>query len=49
MGRPTDKMISYAEQLLDQIGYDPDEYDFGNMTFDQVRELIDELKDERGY
>ncbi|TWH46221.1 hypothetical protein Salpa_2185 [Sporomusa sp. KB1] len=23
MGKPTDRMISYAEQLLDELGYDP--------------------------
>ena len=49
MGKPTDKMIEFATGLLDQLGYDPDIYDFDNMTFEQVRDLIDELKDERGY
>lgn len=48
MGRPTAKMIDYANSLLDQLGYNPDEYDFDNMTFEQVRDLIDELKGERG-
>jgi hypothetical protein len=42
-------MISYAEQLLDELGYDLDEYDFDNMSFEQVRDLIDDLKNERGY
>ena len=49
MGSPTAKMIDYATSLLSELGYDPDEYDFDNMTFEQVRDLIDELKDERGY
>lgn len=49
MARPTAKMIDFATSLLEQLGYDRDEYDFDNMTFEQVRDLIDELKDERGY
>lgn len=49
MGRPTDRMIEYAIALLKELGYDPDDYDFDKMTFEQVRDLIDELKVERGY
>ncbi|MBP2635027.1 MAG: hypothetical protein H6Q72_934 [Firmicutes bacterium] len=49
MGKATPKMIEYAQGLIGQLGYDLDDYDFNNMTFEQVRELIDELKDERGY
>ncbi|TWH48532.1 hypothetical protein [Sporomusa sp. KB1] len=49
MGKATDRMISYAEQLLGQLGYDRDNYDFDSMTYEEVRDLIDELKDERGY
>lgn len=49
MGRPTDRMIEYATGLINQLGYDPDDYDFDKMTFEQVRDLIDELKVERGY
>ena len=49
MGRPTEKMIDYAVDLLQQLGYGPDEYDFEKMSFEQVGDLIDELKDERGY
>lgn len=49
MGKATPRMIIYAEGLLEQLGYDLDDYDFDNMTFEQVRDLINELKRERGY
>lgn len=49
MGRPTQPMIDFATDLLEQLGYDPDNYDFDQMSYDKCSELIDELKDERGY
>lgn len=49
MSRPTQPMIDYATDLLEQLGYDPDEYDFDKMSYERVAELIDELRDERGY
>jgi hypothetical protein len=49
MGNATPKMISYAKALLGELGYDLDNYDFDRMTFEQVRDLIDQLKDDRGY
>jgi len=49
LGKATPSMIAYAQGLIDQLGYDQDHYDFDGMTFEQVRDLIDELKDERGY
>ncbi|MEN6414362.1 MAG: hypothetical protein ABFC84_16615 [Veillonellales bacterium] len=49
MGRPTAKQIEFATELLQQLGYDPDDYDFSSMDFQEVSKLIDELKDERGY
>lgn len=49
MGKATQRMIDFALDLINQLGYDPDEYDFDSMTFEQVRDLINELKDERGY
>ena len=44
--KPTWKQISYAKALLRKLGYDADDYDFENMTKEEVSELIDELKDE---
>ncbi|MEN6414711.1 MAG: hypothetical protein ABFC84_18395 [Veillonellales bacterium] len=49
MSRPTAKQIEYATELLQQLGYDPEKYDFGSRDFQEVSKLIDELKDERGY
>jgi hypothetical protein len=49
MGRPTSNQIELATNLLEQLGYDMDTYDFDSMDFEEVSELIDELKDERGY
>jgi hypothetical protein len=46
-GRPTDAMIRFAKILINQLGYDPDDYDFDNMTFAECSNLIDELKAER--
>ena len=48
MGKATAKMVEFAQDLIDQLGYDPEDYDFDFMTFEQVRDLINELKDERG-
>jgi len=48
MGTPTQNMIYYATDLLQQLRYDLDIYDFDRMTFKEVSELIEELKDERG-
>lgn len=40
MGRPTNKMIDYAIILRNQLGYDPNDYDFDNMTFKQMQDLL---------
>lgn len=45
--RPTDSMVRYAKSLVNQLGYDPDDYDFDQMTFAECSNLIDELKAER--
>ncbi|MEN6566364.1 MAG: hypothetical protein ABFC57_08685 [Veillonellales bacterium] len=49
MGRPTANQIEFATDLLQQMGYDPDDYDFDSLDFQDVSNLIDALKDERGY
>ena len=49
MRKPTPKMIEYATQLINELGYDPDDYNFDSMDFQKVSSLIDELKNERGY
>lgn len=48
-GQPTEKMVNFAKTLIDQLGYDQDDYDFDRMSFEECKNLIDELKDERGY
>lgn len=49
MSRATPKMIEYAQALILELGYDLDNYDFDLMDFEEVRELINDLKQERGY
>ncbi len=44
----TPKMIDYAETLIEKCGYDLNDYDLGNMSFEEVSVLIDELKEELG-
>ena len=44
--KPTASQIKYATDLLRKLGYDVADYDFDNMTKQEVSELIDELKDE---
>lgn len=39
-------MVEYALKLIAELGYDRDNYDFDQMTFGQVQELINELEDE---
>jgi hypothetical protein len=49
MGWPTEKMIDYAKDLIEKCGYDQDDYDFDNMTFEECSDLIDDLKIELGW
>ena len=44
--KPTRTQIKYARDLMEKLGYNPDEYDFDTMTKEDVSELITELKDE---
>ena len=44
----TPKMINFAEKLIEQCGYDINDYDLQAMTFQEVSSLIDELKEEQG-
>ena len=46
--KPTLSQIKYAKDLLRKLGYDLDDYDFEQMTKQEVSELIDELKSEWG-
>lgn len=48
----TDEQKSYIFDILDQLGADLDDYtqtDWPDLTVREASELIDELKDERGY
>lgn len=49
MGRPTDRMIEFAELLIEKCGYRLDEYCLEEMDFEEVSDLIDELKAELGW
>ena len=42
MGRPTDKMIEYAEKIADYLGIDYPDLD----DFDDTRNFIDDNKDD---
>ena len=42
----TAAQISYIIDLLDQLGYDQDDYDLDRMTKFQAGELIQDLKQE---
>ena len=45
----TPKMIKFAEDLIERCGYYTEDYDLEDMTFEEVSELIDELKEELGW
>lgn len=45
-GAATYGQVGYAKKLLDELGYDADDYDFDNMTYWEVAKLIEELKEE---
>lgn len=40
--------IDFATDLLEQLGYEIDDYDFSQMNRDEVSALIKELLKERG-
>ena len=42
----SDSQVKYAESLIQQLGYDVDDYDLQNMTSWEISELIDDLKEE---
>ena len=44
----TYKMIAFAEDLIQRCGYDLQDYDLENMSFEEVSKLIDQLKEELG-
>ena len=46
MFEPTDTQIKYAVKLINELGYDLDDYDFSEMNRLQVSALIRELKEE---
>ena len=48
MSIPTLAQRTYVVDLMEKLGYDPNEYDFASMTREEMSELIAELKDEWG-
>lgn len=40
--------IDFATDLLEQLGYDVDDYDLSQMNQDEISALIKELLEERG-
>lgn len=46
MESATRAQVMYAENLLEELGYDIDDYPLSEMSKWEVSELIDELKDE---
>ncbi len=44
--KPTSAQIDYVMWLLDNLGYDPQEYDIDRMTRLQLANLIDDLRKE---
>ena len=44
----TEAQIRYAKKLLEDLGYDSNDYDFDVMNRSDISELIDELKNELG-
>lgn len=42
------KQIKLANDLLVPLGYDPEDYDFDNMSKAEFDNLVKELKDEAG-
>jgi hypothetical protein len=47
MRPPTKSQIAYATDMIKQLGYDLDGYDFDRMNFAEMQELLKELEDER--
>lgn len=48
MTKPTVKMLNYAHNLAEELRIE-DNYNWQAMDFDEVAELIEELKDRLGY
>lgn len=46
MESATRAQVMYAENLLEELGYDIEDYPLSEMGKKEVSELIDELKDE---
>ncbi len=45
----TPAMIDYAEVLIEKCGFDINDYELDGMTYQDVSDLIDELKAELGW
>jgi hypothetical protein len=45
----TTKMIAYARTLIDRCGYSHDDYPLEEWSYQDVSNLIDELKAELGW
>lgn len=43
---PTEAQIRYATSLLDELGYDAEEYELFSMSRQDMSALIDQLKNE---
>jgi hypothetical protein len=49
MNMATKPQIDYILTLLDELGYDPDDYKLDSMAYQEASNLIDELKSELGW
>lgn len=48
MKSPSQAQIDFATDLLEQLGYDVDDYNLSQMNRDEISALIKELLEERG-
>lgn len=46
--QPTEAQLAFANDLLEQLGYHPEEYGLKAMKFADLSKLITELRTERG-
>lgn len=44
--KPTYKMINYIKSLIEQCGYDEDDYKITELSYEEASLLIDQLKDD---
>jgi hypothetical protein len=44
--KPTYKMLNYIKSLIEQCGYDEDDYKLIELSYEEASILIDQLKDD---